>query len=273
MSDSERHAEIESLLGAYALDAVSADERLAVEEHVVGCPRCRAELDAFMEVAAALGNSVDPVPHELWDRIAGHLDLAAPGEATLLEIRAKARQQLAEADALGVGPGVSWAAARAARWRRAAVAVVTAAAAVALAVVSLGLSNADGKVGQLQALAVTRGAAAAAQAALADPQSRLVQLRGGGGAELATVVLSPGGTGYLLASHLSALPGTETYQLWAKINSRPISLGLLGTRPARDAAFTLAGSAAASTLVVTVEPAGGVAQPTGPPVAVGTVSA
>ena len=99
MTDIDRHEEIESLLGAYALDAVTPDERVLVEEHVEGCPRCRAELDAFMEVAAALGNSVDPVPHELWDRIAGQLDLSSPGDATLLEIRAKARQQVAEGDA------------------------------------------------------------------------------------------------------------------------------------------------------------------------------
>jgi hypothetical protein len=271
MSDVDRHDEIESLLGAYALDAVSPEERVLVEEHVEGCPRCRAELDAFMEVAAALGNSVDPVPHELWDRIAGQLDLASPGDATLLEIRAKARRQVADGD--GGGAGVtSLARARAARWRRAAAVVLTAVAAVTLALVSLGLSNADGKVDRLQAIVATRGAGAAAQAALANPQSRLVQLRGTGGAELATVVLSPGGTGYVLASHLRALSDTQTYQLWATINSRPISLGLLGSEPARDAAFSMASSTAASTLLVTVEPAAGVAQPTGSPVAVGAVS-
>ena len=272
MNDNERHAEVESLLGAYALDAVTPDERMWVEEHVEACPRCRAELDAFLEVAAALGNSVDPVPDELWDRIAGQLDLSSPGDATLLKIRARARQQIS--DGTIERPSVlPLDRARATRWRRSAVAAVTAAAAVALAVVSLGLSNADGKVNQLQALATMRGAGAAAQAALADPESRLVQLRGASGTELATAVVSPSGTGYLLASHLSKLPATETYQLWATINSRPISLGLLGSRPARDAAFNVSGSSSTSALLVTVEPAGGVARPTRPPIAVGAVSA
>jgi hypothetical protein len=271
MNDNERHEEIESLLGAYALDAVAPEERALVEEHVESCPRCRAELDAFMEVAAALGNSVDPVPEELWDRIAGQLDLSAPGDATLIEIRAKARQHIADGGdpRITTGPLV---AARTARWRRSAMVAVAAAAAVALAIVSLGLSNADGKVNQLQAIAAAHGAGAAALAALANPQSQLVQLRGSGGAELATVVLSPSGTGFVLASHLSTLPSTKTYQLWAKINARPISLGLLGTQPARDAAFSIARSAAASTLMMTVEPAGGVARPTGPAIAVGTIS-
>jgi hypothetical protein len=272
MNDVDRHEEIESLLGAYALDAVSPEERVLVEEHAVGCPRCRAELDAFLEVAAALGNSVDPVPHELWDRIAGQLDLSSPGDATLLEIRAKARQQVADGDAGGAGV-TSLTRARAARWRRAAAVVLTAAAAVTLALISLGLSNADGKVDRLQAIVATHGAAAAAGAALANPQSRLVQLRGTGGAELATVVLSPGGTGYLLASHLRALPDTQTYQLWAMIDYRPISLGLLGAQPARDASFSMASSTSASALLVTVEPASGVSQPSGSPIAVGAVSA
>ena len=67
------------------------------------------------------------------------------------------------------------------------------------------------------------------------------------------------------------MPATKTYQLWAKIDSRPISLGLLGPRPTRDAAFSIARSAHPSSLMVTVEPAGGVATPDGPLVAAGPV--
>ncbi|HXQ18066.1 MAG TPA: anti-sigma factor [Acidimicrobiales bacterium] len=268
MSDDTVHDEVESLLGAYALDAVDDDERALVESHLEGCPRCRAEVDAFMEVAAALGNSIDPVPPELWARIGGRLDLSAPGDATLLEIRAKARQQIAGFAPRRVGAGAT---AVAARWQRRAMVAAAAAAAVALALVSLSLSNANSRVDQLQALAAARGAGAAAQAALADPAHRLVELRGPGGAQLATVVVSPTGTGYLLASHFAPLPGTQTYQLWARIDSRPISLGLLGPRPARDAAFTV--GTAASALLVTVEPAGGTVRPSGSPVAVGPVTA
>jgi hypothetical protein len=260
------HDEVESLLGAYALDAVLPDERKRVDLHLEDCPRCRAELDAFLEVAAALGNSVDPVPHDLWDRIAGQLDLSTPGDATLIEIREKARNQLAGSDGRR-----SVASSRAARWRRAAMIGVTSAAAVALALVSLSLSNADDRVNQLQALTAARGASAGAQAVLASSNHKLVQLTNSSGAQLATIVLSSSGTGYLLASHLRTLPATKTYQLWAKVNARPISLGLLGTQPTRDAAFSIAGSAHPSSLMVTVEPAGGVTEPNGPLVAVGPV--
>lgn len=268
MSGDAVHDEVESLLGAYALDAVDDRERELVESHLERCPRCRAEVDAFMEVAAALGNSIDPVPAELWARIAGRLDLSAPGDATLLEIRARARQQIAGFAPRRVGAGAT---AVPARWQRRALVGLAAAAAVALALVSLSLSNANSKVEQLQALAASRGAGAAAEAALADPAHRLVELRGAGGAQLATVVVSPTGTGYLLASHLAPLAATKTYQLWARIDSRPISLGLLGPRPARDAAFRV--GTAATALLVTVEPAGGTARPSGSAVALGPVNA
>ena len=72
------HVEIEELLGAYALDAVEADEREAIEEHLRSCPRCRAEVDAGREVAAGLAQTGAPAPPELWERIAATLEGDAP---------------------------------------------------------------------------------------------------------------------------------------------------------------------------------------------------
>src|SRR5580700_5024848 len=67
------HDEAGDLLGAYALDAVDGDEFTELEEHLETCPRCRAELDSLREVAAAMGNSVEPLPEGLWSQIAGRL--------------------------------------------------------------------------------------------------------------------------------------------------------------------------------------------------------
>ena len=36
-------------------------------------PRCRAELDGLREVAAAIGNTVEPLPEGLWSNIASRL--------------------------------------------------------------------------------------------------------------------------------------------------------------------------------------------------------
>ena len=54
----------------FALDALEGDEHELIEAHLAECPRCRAELDAHREVAAALGNSVEPLPEGLWSSIA-----------------------------------------------------------------------------------------------------------------------------------------------------------------------------------------------------------
>ena len=76
------HNEIEELLGAYALDALDADERQEVEAHLATCPRCRAEIAAHREVTALLGNSVGDgpavAPDDLWDRISASLQDEPP---------------------------------------------------------------------------------------------------------------------------------------------------------------------------------------------------
>ncbi|MGH9066934.1 MAG: zf-HC2 domain-containing protein, partial [Acidimicrobiales bacterium] len=72
------HAEIESLLGAYALDAVDGSEAEAVELHLQICPRCRAEVAEHRETAALLGHTGAVAPAGLWDRIAGELEEPPP---------------------------------------------------------------------------------------------------------------------------------------------------------------------------------------------------
>ncbi|MGH2349168.1 MAG: zf-HC2 domain-containing protein, partial [bacterium] len=53
-----RHEQIQSLLPAYALDALTPDEVRAVEDHLPGCPECRRDLTAFSTVAATMADSV-----------------------------------------------------------------------------------------------------------------------------------------------------------------------------------------------------------------------
>jgi anti-sigma-K factor RskA len=65
---------IDELLGAYALDALDADERRHVEEQVRADPRARAEVEAYREVAAMLAVTGEPPPEGVWDRIAGVID-------------------------------------------------------------------------------------------------------------------------------------------------------------------------------------------------------
>ena len=70
--------EFTDLLGAYALDAVDAEERAAIERHLVDCPRCRAEVAEHREVASYLAHSGGDAPAGVWDKIAAELAPPAP---------------------------------------------------------------------------------------------------------------------------------------------------------------------------------------------------
>ncbi|GAB3113597.1 anti-sigma factor [Janibacter alkaliphilus] len=62
--------DLHSLSGAYALDALDADERTAFEEHLRVCAACRDEVASFAEVTPLLaaGDEVAPPP-SLRDRV------------------------------------------------------------------------------------------------------------------------------------------------------------------------------------------------------------
>ncbi len=80
------HEEASDLLAAYSLDAVAQDESALIRAHVALCPRCQAEVDAHHEVAAALGNSVVPLPGRLWERISRRLTDPGPGHELLAPV-------------------------------------------------------------------------------------------------------------------------------------------------------------------------------------------
>lgn len=266
------HRRISELLGAFVLHATEPDEAEAVEGHLDECLRCRREVDELRGVAAAIGNASEPPPDTLWDRIAGRLDERAG--RPLPPDPALDRPLLLG----GAGEGAQASAtahARSTRRRkaRALVGVGVAAACVALAAVfGVEWSTANGRASRLQRALALQGPSGAVDAALTSPGHRLVALRSTTGAQLAEVVVRGNGVGYVVSSRMRALPGDETYQLWAEISDKLISLGLLGAHPGLGDAFSL-GSATrtARTLMVTVEPSGGVVTPTVSPVATGTL--
>lgn len=55
-------AELHTLTGAYALDAVPAEEAAAFERHLRGCPACGQEVRELRETAARLGRALATVP-------------------------------------------------------------------------------------------------------------------------------------------------------------------------------------------------------------------
>jgi anti-sigma-K factor RskA len=265
------HAEVGELLGAFVLDAVSGAEASLVRSHLAHCPRCRAETDALLEVAGALGSTVENLPPHLWDLIAEGLGdplsglMSAPVIGIGVVSTPPSFTTPASTDRLVRG---RWT--QRGRWRRGAVSLLAVAAMVVVAVLAVDLSMAKGTVSRLNAAIASRGERAAVAAALVTPGHRLVDLRTGEDTPGVELVLLPNGTGYLVSTSLPALTDDETYQLWGVIDDQPVSLGLLGSRPLQ-AGFTVA-SATPTLLMVTVEPAGGVPTPDRSPVASGVVT-
>ena len=257
------HDEASDLLGAYALDAVDGDEFTELEAHLESCPRCRAELDSLREVAAAMGNSVEPLPEGLWSQIAVRLperqeDQEPPPMPRLTP----------EPGSPFRSPAHNGGSSPRRRTMLTTIGAIAVAAAAVAIVLGIGLVRADNKVSNLQSAQAAPSAAAAA--ALDAPGHRVVTLDTPTHGQQAQVVVLPSGQGYLVSSSLPALDKGRTYQLWAIEGNQPISLGLLGGSPSH-AAFTMAGSTRPSHLSITAEPAGGSVFPTGPIVATGTV--
>jgi hypothetical protein len=249
------HEEIESLLGAYALDAVSPEEAVEIEKHLTTCPRCRAEVSAHREVVALLASGGTEAPLGVWDRIAGELHGdSAPVELVPLRVL----RQIRDGDA---PHKLSWR-------RRLPLALGAAAVAAVLALLSVQVSHLGNEVHQYQKAADAGGLAPAVASVLSGPHQTITLTAAHGGAS-GTVAIARTGEGYWVRTSLASLRDDHTYQLWAQVNGRVVSIGLLGADPHVYSAFRVPGGA--NLLMVTAEPAGGSRAPTSSPVVQGTV--
>jgi anti-sigma factor RsiW len=189
------HEQAADLLAVFSLDAVETDEIEIIEDHLAECPRCRAELDAHREVAAALGNSVEPLPEGLWDTIARRLpdrhDALRPPMPMLLRDEPIGVETVEELRR----PSVF----RSARARLATVASIAVAAAAVVTVLGLNLASADNQVAHLQG-ALDETSHTAVLAAQETPGHKVVHLETANKAEVATFVTVPSGQGYLVKS-------------------------------------------------------------------------
>lgn len=249
------HDEIADLLGAYALDAVDADEAAAIARHLEECPACAAEVADHQRVAALLGNTGEEAPVHLWEGIAGQLGEHGGADGY------RAPRLGPDGRTAGPTPGGLRRLAR----RPRPLLLAAAAAVVVIALLSVQIGRLAHRVSTLQS---EQGLARLAQVAMGSPGARTVDLLSPGPKRslVAEVVVERSGTGYLVDKALPGLPAAETYQLWGRTGRRVVSLGVLGDRPATVAVGT-GGPGTYSSFLITAEPAGGVPQSTGPPVA------
>ncbi|HEX7182885.1 MAG TPA: anti-sigma factor [Thermoanaerobaculia bacterium] len=263
-----RHDE---LIPAYALGALDGDDLRELEGHLdAGCAECRRQLDLWqgdLEELAASVPPVEPSPETRRRvlRLAG-VPAAAPPPATPRPVAPRP-----------IAPNRPW------RWLAlpaAALLALTAWGAWRLA--SLGeevrglRAERDRLAQQTAALDRELGLAradaermAATLAIVSAPESRTIQLAGLGstpGAAGKTFVDPKGGRAVFYAFDLPTLSADKTYQLWWIAEGRPVSAGTFQVDPngtARVAVDRVENADDIQAWAVTVEPAGGVPQPTG----------
>jgi len=275
------HHDMQELLGAYALDAVDADEAAEIEFHLSSCPRCRSELAEHREVAALLGYAGAPAPAGVWDRIVASLEEPPPalrlsrtpaeppamprstdhpGEHRVVSLGNR-QDQRPEA----LAPVVPIERRRKTVPRRMFVAAATAAAVL---IAGLGI-----EIGRLQVRKSPTLNPSAIQSLLyqyadANPGARHITLTSADSAKQVRAVVLPDGTSVLGKGDLATLPSNETYQLWGIVGAQQVSLRVVGTNP-DYVTFTTPPSV--TVLAMTVEQQGGVISSTKAPVVSGLV--
>ena len=237
--------DLHSLSGPYALDALEAgSERDRFTRHLSRCQSCAAEVRGFREVATAMAfAAATPPPPGLRDRV---LTAAARTRQLPPEVPAHGRPRRTRSRA----PWVPW------------LSGVVAAASIVVAVL-FGLAQAHTQ----DELNQVRAENKAISLLLSSPQVTLLSKSTTAGG-VATVVLSAARRQLaVVTSGLPALPPGQVYQLWLIGTTKTTSAGLLPPAQAGQTPPVLAsGVVKGDTLGLTVEPAGGSAQPTTTPI-------
>lgn len=238
--------DLHTLTGAYALHALSDEERALFERHLHACPSCADEITEFTATAAKLAAAVAVTP--------------SPAMKQQVQQRVTTVRQVA--------PHVSRTPSSA-RLRRRLPPLLLAACLAAVAglggVAAWEHNRAEDAVAQEQRtrrqadeLATVLGAS--------DAVSRRIPLHGSASA---TLVLSRAhDKAVLVAADMAAPPDGKVYQLWYDQSGTMRPAGLMDSDRTRQT-VTLSGSAnSASAVGITVEPAGGSPRPTSTPLAV-----
>lgn len=252
--------DLHSLAAPYALDALEPGERRRFEKHLKGCAQCAAEVRALSEDAVRLAWSTTALaPPGLRDRVLGAVRTMPQEQPSGGREFAppRAREPHLPRHVWGSEPPPR----RAPRTRPRFAPFATATATAALVVAALFAVQADRTRDSLDA---ERAQARAIAQVLAAPDARATGDKDGQGQSITVVASVSEGRAVVTLSGMGALSDGRVRQLWLmRPQQQPRSLGLF----AADTPLVTGGlTKSATSLAVTVEPAGGSAQPTTQPV-------
>ena len=274
-------ADVHSLVGAYAVDAIDEQERTAFEHHLAECPECMDEVASLRAAASSLSlvsevtppaalrdavlagiRTVRPLPplHQTTTDVQDHSSAAGPTGAPEARIPVVTDDREVET-APGAEPGGLPSNVVPLRRRRpVAEWLVGAAAAVALV--------AGGIAWSPWSSAPDQGSISASERVLeASDAQRVVQNVDGA---KVTVVRSPSlGKAVVIADNMPAAPDGKDFQFWFnQPNKGMVSAGVMPHGSAPTVSVLLDGDAATALAAgITLEPAGGSPSPTTAPLA------
>jgi anti-sigma-K factor RskA len=240
----QRH-ELHLLTGSYALDALPADEQAEFERHLSRCPACTEEVRGLRETTARLGMAAAAAPPPaMRARVlaaAPRIRQVPPDGHPATRWRGRlGRKPLARA---GITSGM----------------LALAAAAVFLLVTTLSTNSQLHQVQQQSA---------AVAAVLSAPDAHSETLATSAGGEVKAIVSVDEQEAVVTTAGVPVLSSSKVYQLWVVTpQGAAKSAGLLKMTSSGTTNPVLASAiVAGDRLAITVEPAGGSAQPTTIPV-------
>jgi anti-sigma factor RsiW len=223
-------AEVHTLAGAYALDAVDDLERARFDRHLAGCESCAQEVTELREAAGRLADLTAGAPP------------ARLKEAVLAQV-SRTRQ---------VGPASRTPAAGTNRWRSRAV------AAILVGVVAVGAGAGTYVVEEQRVRAAAQAEQVQAVLSAPDAVVRTTVVNGG----RVTVVLSDSlDRGVAVVSGLSSPGVDKAYQLWVVKGGHPDSAGVLAAGTGSGTKL-FTGVRGAGAMALSREPDGGSPRPT-----------
>ncbi|SIN95585.1 anti-sigma factor [Agromyces cerinus] len=265
-------------VAAYALDAVEADERAAVERALADDAELRDEADGFAETAALLAGAPEPVepPPALKSRLMAQLDglpqqlpdASAPATPAVSPAQVESpleppRPDLAPEPAAPRAPGEPGPAEHAARRRwfqRPGVIIAAAAASVVLiggAIIGVAWTGPNGWGAQREMAAIAEAP---------DVESSTHEIESGGAVTL--YWSAEQGRSGVVVEGLPDVGESSTYELWYIDDAGAQSAGTFDVAEGETWRVLEGDFAPGVAVGVTVEPAGGSPQPTTEPIVV-----